>query len=309
MNSKQGIAYLFPGQGSQKIGMLDAIIEEYPIVRSLFDKASVILNYDLLEIVQKGPENKLNLTTNTQPALLISSYAVFLIHEKLFNIRPIFMAGHSLGEYTALTCSGAISFEDAVFLVAKRAQYMQDAVAEGKGAMAAIIGLDREKVTEICKSLDGNVVAANFNSALQIVVSGERSAVEQVIRLAKESGAKLAKMLPVSVPSHSPLMMDAARQLANHIDNCDISTPKIPVISNVTGKPYSSANDIKEFLLRQLYEPVEWVNSVNYMSENGSTSFIECGPGNVLAGLNKRIVKELPVISGMEIDKVTEFLN
>ncbi len=306
---KKKIAYIFPGQGSQSVGMLSEHLDTFPLIRGLFDKASVILKYDLYDIVYNGPAEKLNKTVYTQPALFIVSFALYQIHVKKFGVSPTFLLGHSLGEYTALACSKALEFEEAVFLVSKRAQLMQEAVPEGKGGMAAIIGLSDEILSDICHEVGGEVSPANYNSIGQIVISGDLAAVEKAMKLAKERGAKIVKQLPVSVPSHSPMMKGAAKVFAEHLNNSSILEPKIPVISNVNFELYNSVSEIKELLIKQLYRPVQWVNSIKYVIENNVKFFVECGPGNILSGLNKRINKEIKTYSGTELSKISEMLE
>lgn len=301
-------AYLFPGQGSQSVGMVNNLLKDYPVVSNLFDKASVILGYDLLEIVNNGPVDKLNNTIHAQPALLIAAYGLYLVHINKYAINPLFLAGHSLGEYTALVAGNAIDFSEAIYLVAKRAQYMQAAVAEGEGAMAAIIGLQDDEVVKLCEEAKSKVTAANYNAPLQVVISGEYQAVLSVMEAAKNAGAKLAKILPVSVPSHSPLMAKAAKQLAAHIDNSSIVMPNKLILSNVTANPYTSVTEIKDLLIQQLHQPVLWSKSIQYLVNQEVSLCIECGPGKVLAGLNKRISNKLTTVSGFDFAAIDQII-
>ncbi len=292
-------ACVFPGQGSQSLEMMAELAEAYPIVNELFATASDVLGYDLWKIIQEGPVEELNKTEVTQPAMLVSGVAVYeILKSKLGeDITPEILAGHSLGEYTALVCAGALDFEDAVKLVAERGKLMQAAVPDGVGAMAAILGLDDATVKEICEMCsDDNfaVQAVNFNSPGQIVIAGNVQAVETAMAIAKEKGAKRALKLPVSVPSHSNLMEDAAKKLAAYLKGVKIKKAStLPVIQNVAAKNYTKPADVKKNLVKQLHNPVLWVDSVNNLIKEGVDTIIECGPGKVLIGLNKRINKEV----------------
>ena len=290
-------ACVFPGQGSQSIGMMAELAEAYPVVNELFDKASEVLGYDLWKVVQEGPAEELNKTEVTQPAMLTCGVAVYEILKSKIDVEPELFAGHSLGEYSALVCAGAIEFADAVKLVSQRGKLMQEAVPPGIGAMAAILGLEDSVIKDICKTTsDDNfsVQAVNFNSPGQVVIAGNRQAVEMAMALAREAGAKRALKLPVSVPSHSSLMEDAAQQLAAFIKaEIKISKPKKPVLQNVTAKAYTRPADISKNLVKQLHNPVLWVDTVNNLLAEGIEGIIECGPGKVLMGLNKRISKEV----------------
>lgn len=293
-NIRKNIAFVFPGQGSQAVGMLSEIAQSYPQVRQTFDKASAILGKDLWELVFEGPEDELNQTQNTQPAMLAAGVAMWEVWCQQSDIRPTWMAGHSLGEYSALVCSGALDFEDAVKLVEERARLMQEAVPAGVGAMAAILGLEDEQVIDICaKAANNEVVSAvNFNSPGQVVIAGHKTAVERAAEAAKATGAKRAVLLPVSVPSHCALMASAADKLASSLQDTAIATPKITLIHNVDVLPHEGSEAIRKALKEQLYQPVRWVETINYLSANGVTAFVECGPGKVLTGLNKRIAKD-----------------
>ena len=292
----KSLGFVFPGQGSQSVGMLASIAQEYPIVKTTFDEASSALGYNLWELTQEGPAEELNKTIHTQPALLAASYAIWRIIQSQTNIKPALLAGHSLGEYSALTCANAIAFSDAVKLVAARGFFMQEAVPVGEGALAAIVGLDDAVVNTLCEkaALFGEVLApANFNCPGQVVIAGKKIAVERAIILAKESGAKIATLLPVSVPSHCSLMKPAAERLAEVLETITIHTPTIPILNNVDVAIYTDANSIRSGLLRQLYMPVRWVETIQALIKTGITQIVECGPGKVLSGLNKRIAPEL----------------
>ncbi len=301
-------ALVFPGQGSQSVGMLAEIAAAHPIVKETFASASDVLGYDLWKLVQEGPEEELNRTQNTQPALLTASVALWRVWNEEGGPSPTFLAGHSLGEYTALTCSGALHFEDAVAVVAERGRLMQEAVPEGVGAMAAILGLDDEALRNVCSQASGDevVAAVNFNAPGQVVIAGHASAVERAIALASEAGAKRAIALPVSVPSHCRLMEPAAEKLATRLEGIEINAPTLPVIQNVDGEITSDPSLIRDKLCRQLHQPVLWVDTVRYMVVEGVTAVVECGPGKVLAGLCKRInrdVSALPFFDTATLEK------
>jgi len=285
--------FVFPGQGSQSIGMLNGLAESFPQVMETFQQASAALDYDLYQIVSEGPEEKLNSTDVTQPAMLAAGVATWRIWNDEGGKTPKLMAGHSLGEYTALVCAGALDFSDAIKLVAARGHYMQGAVAKGSGAMAAILGLEDDAVRDVCARAAGNdiVAAVNFNSPGQVVVAGHKAAVERAAELAKEAGAKRAVLLPVSVPSHCQLMKPAADRLAEDLRQIQIRPPAIPVINNVDVTAPSDPDAIRDALVRQLYQPVRWVEVIQAMLGQGVDTIIECGPGKVLVGLNKRIDK------------------
>lgn len=293
MSTESRLAVVFPGQGSQSLGMMNGLIEIKPEIKDLFDIASEKLSYNLLEVVTSGPEEKLNQTEITQPALLTTAYATWLILKEHSELNPTVLAGHSLGEYTALLCANVISFEDAVALVAERGRCMQKAVPNGVGAMAAILGLEDDQVVQACADAanDEIVSAANFNSPGQIVIAGNKNAVERAIDAAKEMGAKRAMLLPVSVPSHCLLMKEAALEFEATLNNVSFKDAEIPVLQNVDAKSKSSSAEIRTALLEQLYMPVRWVDSVQNMKNSGISKVIECGPGKVLSGLIKRIDK------------------
>jgi len=287
--------FVFPGQGSQSIGMMNAMAEAFPLVKETFSQASAALDYDLWQVVCDGPEEKLNSTDVTQPAMLSAGVATWRVWQAQGGAKPSMMAGHSLGEYTALVCADAIAFEDAVKLVAARGRYMQEAVPKGTGAMAAILGLDDAAVIAVCSEAaqDEIVQAVNFNSPGQVVVAGNKAAVERATEIAKQKGAKRAVMLPVSVPSHCQLMKPAADKLAIDLNTISIQAPTIQVINNVDVKCESDPDAIRDALVRQLYQPVRWVEAVQSMIQAGTNTIIECGPGKVLVGLNKRIDKSI----------------
>ena len=292
------IAFVFPGQGSQAVGMLDALAASYPRVQATFAEASEVLGYDLGELTRHGPEDELNRTERTQPAMLAAGVAVWRAWEAEGGPRPELLAGHSLGEYTALVCAGALDFREAVALVAERGRLMQAAVPEGYGAMAAILGLDDEQVRAVCdQAADGDVVApVNFNSPGQVVVAGASEAVDRAIALAKEAGAKRALRLAVSVPSHCVLMKSAADRLAGHLDRIAIRTPELPVIQNVDVDAHQDPDAIRGALARQLYNPVRWVETIQSLAARGIDTLVECGPGKVLVGLNKRIERQMAAL-------------
>ena len=286
-------AIAFPGQGSQSVGMLAEMAAEYPVVKATFDEASQVLGYDLFQLVMDGPAEELNKTWRTQPALLTSSVALWRVWQSINAPMPAMMAGHSLGEYSALVCSGALAFADAVKLVELRGLAMQEAVPEGVGAMAAIIGLDNESIAANCeKAAQGQVVSpVNFNSPGQVVIAGHKEAVERANVLMKESGAKRALPLPVSVPSHCALMKPAAEKLAIALQSIEIKSPTIPVINNVDVTAETDAARIKDALVRQLFSPVRWTETVESVANAGVEFEVEMGPGKVLSGLVKRIDK------------------
>jgi len=293
-------AYVFPGQGSQSVGMMTEWGEQQSMVSEVFAEASDVLGYDLWAITAEGPLERLNQTEVTQPAMLCAGVASWRIaSQRIANQQPgmpaaTLMAGHSLGEYSALVCAGSLALRDAAALVARRGQLMQSAVGEGEGAMAAIIGLDDNGVRAACASVVSGVVeAVNFNAPGQVVIAGETGAVEAAMAKAKELGAKRALPLPVSVPSHCALMRDAAEQLAVELEAIEIKPPGVPVIHNHGASVASSVDEIRERLKLQLYSPVEWVASVQGMRRQGVNVLIECGPGKVLTGLTRRIDKSM----------------
>jgi [acyl-carrier-protein] S-malonyltransferase len=279
--------------------MLAELAEAEAQVKTTFAEASEALGYDLWRIVSEGPAEELNQTHITQPAMLSAGIAVWRIWQEMGGATPVVMAGHSLGEYSALVAAGAIEFKDAVSLVAERGKLMQEAVPAGTGSMAAILGLEDAKVIAVCEqAAEGEVVSAvNFNANGQVVIAGQTDAVERAVNLAKEAGAKRAVVLPVSVPSHCALMKPAADKLAERLAAISINVPQIPVINNVDVSKTGDADAIRDALVRQLYSPVRWVEIIQAMEGEGVDTLIECGPGKVLVGLNKRIVKGMKAIA------------
>lgn len=313
-NQIYNVAFVFPGQGSQSVGMLVDLAAVYPEVKRVFERASDALGKDLWSIVANGPEDELNQTHNTQPAMLAAGVAVWEVWRKLSDVRPAWMAGHSLGEYTALVCSSAMSFEDGIKLVAARGRLMQEAVSSGVGAMAAILGLEDHQVVKVCAdSAEGEIVSAvNFNSPGQVVIAGNVAAVERAMLAAKAAGAKRAVLLPVSVPSHCALMEPAAEKLDEQLQQTVIDTPKMTLIHNVDVASHSAPEVIRNAVKEQLYKPVRWADSIKFMHDQGVTCFVECGPGKVLIGLNKRIAKDaehLSIYNPETLNKVLEQLN
>ena len=309
------LAFVFPGQGSQSVGMLaehlDTSSSDQEIVKQTFAEASEVLGFDLQKLISEGPAEELNKTENTQPALLTASVALWRLWQEKGGETPSFVAGHSLGEYSALVCAGALKFADAVRIVRQRGLFMQDAVPAGTGAMAAILGLDDDKVIEVCAAAaQGEVVeAVNFNSPGQVVIAGGKEAVARAIELAKEAGARKALPLPVSVPSHCALMKPAAERLAVELSNIEISEPTIPVLQNVTADQCSDPEQIRQNLVAQLYSPVRWVETIAALTEGGVNRFAECGSGKVLAGLNKRIVRRAPVANLESVEAFEALLS
>ena len=288
------LAFVFPGQGSQSVGMLNDLAASYPEVKHIFERASDALSKDLWSLVSNGSEQELNQTENTQPIMLAAGFAVWNVWCKHSAVRPDWVAGHSLGEYTALVCASAIYFEDAIKLVATRGRLMQEAVPAGIGAMAAILGLENHEVVKACtEAAEHEIVSAvNFNAPGQIVIAGNVAAVERAMAIAKTMGAKRAVLLPVSVPSHCVLMQSAAEKLDGYLQSTAISMPKMTLIHNVDVASHSAPEVIRNALKEQLYKPVNWADSIKFMNDQGVTRFVECGPGKVLIGLNKRIAKD-----------------
>ena len=288
-----GIGLVFPGQGSQSVGMGRALYEAHPLVRKVYKEAGTILGYDVAALCFDGPAERLNLTEYTQPALLTVSIAAFRLLEPL-GLRPLAVAGHSLGEYSALVAAGGVAFGAAVSLVQKRAQYMAEAVSPGIGLVAAILGLSGEAVREVCQEASeiGMVTLANLNCPGQVVIAGEKAAVERAIELAKTKGCRKAIPLPVSVPVHTPLMQKAADRLAADVAATALADLEMPLVNNVDAKPLRRLAEVRESLIRQLPSPVLWEDLVRVMWEIGVRTFIEVGPGTVLTGLAKRIVPE-----------------
>lgn len=291
----KSLGFVFPGQGSQSVGMLSDMANEFPEIHQTFSEASQALGYDLWKMVNEGPAEELDKTIHTQPALLTAGYAVWRVLQTQKEIKPALLAGHSLGEYTALVCANAIAFPDAVKLVAARGQYMQDAVPAGRGALAAIVGLDDAAVKDLCdKAVQAGEVLTpvNYNSPGQVVIGGHIAAVERALGVAKEAGARLAKLLPVSVPSHCELMKPAAKRMAETLQTLSIKEPTIPVLNNVDVILYRTAEEIRDGLTRQLFMPVRWVEIIQKFANEGIKDIVECGPGKVLSGLNKRIAAD-----------------
>lgn len=284
---------MFPGQGSQSVGMGKALVEAYPAIKSLYDDASSVLGYDIAALCFDGPAERLNLTEFTQPALLVSSIAALRALEPL-GVTPAAVAGHSLGEYSALVAAGGLSYRDAVGIVQKRGKYMAEAVPPGTGQVAALLGLSPDVVKDVCREASsvGVVQAANFNSPGQVVIAGEKAAVERAIELAKTKGCKKAIPLPVSVPVHTPLMQKAADRLSRDLAAIAWSDLKMPLINNAEAKPLTKGSEIQASLIRQLPLSVLWEDSVKAMAAMGVTTFVEVGPGAVLTGLIKRILPD-----------------
>ncbi|MEQ1962709.1 ACP S-malonyltransferase [Xenorhabdus khoisanae] len=304
-------AMVFPGQGSQSLGMLADLASEFPMVEQTFAEASAVLGYDLWALVQQGPAEELNKTWKTQPALLAASVAIWRVWQEKGGKAPSMMAGHSLGEYSALVCAGVIEFQQAIQLVELRGKLMQDAVPEGRGAMYAIIGLDNETIAKACEeSAQGQVVSpVNFNSPGQVVIAGDKEAVERAGAACKAAGAKRALPLAVSVPSHCALMKSAAGQLASALQEVVFNQPQFPVVNNVDVKVEQSADAIRDALVRQLYNPVRWAESVEYIAEQNIEQLLEIGPGKVLTGLTKRIVDTLNAVAVNDVSSLTVALN
>lgn len=293
-------AFVFPGQGSQYVGMLGELATSYPLIQEVFFQASMRLGYDLWQLVQQGPEEKLNQTEHTQAAMLVADVALFKVLESLKKWSPNLMAGHSLGEYAALVCAKAISLADAAELVSKRGQLMQETVPLGEGSMAALIGLTNDEVDRLCQQVSDakeQVSPANYNAIGQVVIAGHSQAIAKAVKLAEEMGARMAKIIPVSVPCHCSLLREAATAFADCLAKVNFATPTVAVIANVDLSIYKSPKQIRELLEKQLYSPVRWVETIQLMKERGVQTILECGPGKVLTGLNKRIDKELNALS------------
>ncbi len=300
------IAFVFPGQGSQKIGMLSELSQDHALIKQTFDEASDVLGYNMWELIQQGEQEQINLTERTQPILLASSVAIWRLWNEHNGTQPSQMAGHSLGEWSALVCSGVVDFADALKIVRARGQYMQQAVPVGEGAMAAIIGLEDQAILDACSNAQslGVVDAVNFNAPGQVVIAGSNGAVEAAMDACKAAGAKRALPLPVSAPFHTSLMKPAADNLADLVNSVTFSAPQVPVVHNVHAQTESNPETIKALMLEQIYSPVKWVGCVNQLKSNGATTLIECGPGKVLSGLAKRIDRDLLSLS---TDNVADF--
>lgn len=301
-------AFFFPGQGSQSVGMMQGF-ENHAVVKQTFDEASTVLGVDFWKMATEA-NDAINLTENTQPIMLTAGVATWRVYQALGGKLPAVMAGHSLGEYTALVAANAISFTDALPLVKFRAQVMQQAVPEGQGAMAAILGLDDDTVRAVCnEAAQGEVVqAVNFNSPGQVVIAGNKAAVGRGMELAKAKGAKRALPLPVSVPSHCDLMKPAAEKMREYLQNLTVQAPLVPVLHNADVAAYHDADQIKDALVRQLYSPVRWVETVQQLAAQEILTGAECGPGKVLAGLAKRIVAEMSCVALVNDESVQAFI-
>lgn len=306
-------ALVFPGQGSQSIGMMTGYAD-LPIVHETFIEASDFLKQDFWSLITDGPADDINLTINTQPLMLIASVAVYRAWTSLGGAQPALLAGHSLGEYTALVASGALTFSDALTLVRFRAQIMQQAVPDGVGAMAAIVGLDNETVQAVCHEItqnsnDESIEPANYNSPGQVVIAGHKNAITQGIDLAKAKGAKLAVMLPMSIPSHCTLMKSAALKMQQQLHNTVLRTPKISILHNVDAQSHPDVASIREILTQQLYSPVRWVDTIQAFATHGITHIAECGPGKVLTGLNKRIDRNMQQLSLIDSEAIRQAIT
>jgi len=291
--SNNALAFVFPGQGSQAVGMLGKLAGESPVIRQTFDEASRVLGYDLWQLCQQGPAEELNATEKTQPAMLVAGIATWRLWQERQGAVPALVTGHSLGEFTALVAAGAIDFTACVDLVRFRGQVMQEAVPAGTGAMAALLGLEDDAVEAACREAAGGgvVEAVNFNSPGQVVIAGDKAAVLRAIEIAKGKGAKRAIELPVSVPSHSSLMKSAGTRLGERLTSTEIRAPRIRYLSAVDAQEHSNPDDIRGLLVRQLSSPVRWTATVAALNAAGIRQVIECGPGGVLAGLVKRITR------------------
>lgn len=300
-------AFIFPGQGSQSVGMLATVADAEPVVAATFAEANEILDFDLANLILNGPAEKLNVTCNTQPALLSASVALWRLWRQRGGAKPAYVAGHSLGEYSALVVAGVLDFADALRIVRNRGLYMQEAVPAGQGAMAAVLGLEDDKVVALCHEACqvGEVLSAvNFNAPGQVVIAGTAEAVQRVIPMLTVAGARKVMPLPVSVPSHCALMKPAAQRLAEDLAAIVFAAPKIPVVQNVSATIVTDPDELRANLVSQLYQPVRWVESVQLMVANGISQCYECGPGKVLAGLNKRIDRSLVVVA---LEEMTAF--
>ncbi|MDW3094467.1 MAG: ACP S-malonyltransferase [Gammaproteobacteria bacterium] len=305
-------AFVFPGQGSQSVGMVKDLSESFAIVRECYQEISDAIEVDLWKMVQEGPAEDLNQTKNTQPAMLAASYSISKIWADSTERRATIMAGHSFGEVSAFTCAGAMTFHDAALLARRRGEFMQNAVAAGSGAMAAVLGLENQELDELCKSIssDGAVVeAVNYNAPGQVVVAGHTQAVEKLIDLAKQEGAKRALKLPVSVPAHSSLMRPAAEKFASALTEVDFNMPSVPVIQNATLASPQDTRELVSALQAQLHSPVRWVNTIESIKQAGASCLIEVGPGKVLTGLHKRIDKSLTSVCVCDNTSLETALN
>ena len=295
MSTAGAIAAIFPGQGAQTVGMLGELANTHASIQARFEQASAVLGFDLWAMTQEGPAELLGLTENTQPALLVASVALWDLWSDAHS-KADMMSGHSLGEYSALVCAGAITFEDGVRLVRKRGELMQAAVPRGQGTMAAVLGLEDAAIAECCEQVDGKVGPANFNAPGQVVIAGEIDAVTAAIETCKAAGAKRAVLLDVSGPFHSTLMQSAAEDFSAALADVEFAMPRVPVYQNVHGQIATSVEQMRELLVEQLYSPVRWTTCVGSLLDAGAEQFVECGPGNVLAGLVKRVSRATPTI-------------
>jgi [acyl-carrier-protein] S-malonyltransferase len=309
INTKADFALVFPGQGSQSVGMMTALAEQFNEVRRRFDSASNVLGFDLWDLVASGPESALNRTENTQPAMLAASVATWDIWMNTTGIRPQYMAGHSFGEYTALVCAGALAFETAVALVADRGRYMQDAVPAGHGAMAAVLGLDIVALEAVCAEASmagGECSCANLNAPGQIVIAGHSGTIDRACELAIKAGAKRAIRLPISVPVHCQLMHPAALRLKERLLVIELAIPHTDVIHNADVTVHRDSDAIRDALVRQLYSPVRWIETIEYFAAQGVSTIAECGPGKILTALIKRIDRSLNTVSLSTKENFTE---
>jgi [acyl-carrier-protein] S-malonyltransferase len=293
------LAFVFPGQGSQKIGMLAGLAEQNPIIEKTFNEASEVLGYDMWQLIQQGAQEDINLTQRTQPILLTCSVAVWRLWNEKQGASPSQMAGHSLGEWSALVCSNVIDFADGLKIVEARGKFMQQAVPVGQGAMAAIIGLDDQAILEACTEASalGVVDAVNFNAPGQVVIAGSNEAVGRAMEICKDAGAKRALPLPVSAPFHTSLMKPAADNLADMVKAVTFRSPEVPIMHNVHAQNEQDPQAIKALMLEQIYSPVKWVDCVKQLKQSGVSTLVECGPGKVLSGLAKRIDRELTSVA------------
>ncbi len=310
VKTKMKFAFVFPGQGSQSVGMMRGYAD-LPVVRKTFEEASHILNQDLWALAANGPESAQNMTVNTQPLMLVAGFSVYRAWKSLGGMEPAMLAGHSLGEYTALVASGAIGFADALPLVRFRAEAMQNAVPEGTGGIAAILGLEDEQVREVCiEAAQGEVLEpVNYNSPGQVVIAGHKTAVLRGMETAKTKGAKRALLLPMSVPSHCSLMREASNLLRQRLQSIMLKTPGIPVMHNADVNSHTEPQAIKDALVRQLYNPVRWVETIQALAQKGVIHIAECAPGKVLTGLNKRIAANLEMIALIDSNSLRQALT